>query len=83
MFIWFGKKGFMRGPVWFLFFIGSILLLLAEVAAFVTLALGMYGSNGATDWIGAVIWSVLAVLYIIAYIVLPKRIKQNADKKQK
>lgn len=72
MFMWFGKKGFMRGPVWFLFLIGSIAILLADVLIMI------FGdSKGYINLPALIIGSVLALLYIVTYIALPKRVKPH------
>lgn len=73
MFIWFGKKGFMRGPAWFLFFVGCIALLIGDI-------LMLYTSTEPDSWAAIIVFSVLAVLYIAAYILAPKISKSISEK---
>jgi quinol-cytochrome oxidoreductase complex cytochrome b subunit len=75
MFAWIGKKGFMRGPVWFLFFIGCIAIVFADIMA-------IAGQFEPEDTALFVVVSVLAVLYIIAYIIAPKQFKPLWEKKR-
>ncbi|MEA4814040.1 MAG: hypothetical protein VB112_03905 [Oscillospiraceae bacterium] len=75
MFVWIGRKGFMRGPVWFLFFLGCIAIVFADIMAIV----GQFEPENMALFVVA---SVLAVLYIIAYIIAPKRLKPLWEKKQ-
>lgn len=69
LFIWIGKKGFMRGPVWFLFLLGSFAGIIGGVILLVDEGIGDGGS---------IILAVLSVLYIAAYFILPKKIMPAA-----
>lgn len=69
------EKDFMRGPVWFLFFIGCIAIVFADIMA-------ITGQFEPEDTALFVVVSVLAVLYIIAYIIAPKQLKPLWEKKQ-
>ena len=75
MFVWIGKKGFMRGPVWFMVFIGCIAIAFTDIMA-------ITGQFEPEDTALFVVVSVLAVLYIIAYIIAPKQLKPLWEKKQ-
>ncbi|MEA4896089.1 MAG: hypothetical protein VB064_12645 [Oscillospiraceae bacterium] len=75
MFVWIGKKGFMRGSIWFLFLIGCIAIVFADVMA-------IAGQFKPDDLALFAVISVLAVLYIIAYIITPKQLKPIWDKKR-
>ena len=75
MFLWIGKKGFMRGPVWFLFFFGCIAMLVADILMLCT------GSEP-DSWAAIIIFSILAVIYIVAYIIAPKRLQPIFSKKE-
>ena len=66
MFLWIGKKGVMRGPVWFLFLIGSFAGLIGGVLMTVTEGVG----DG-----GGIFAAALSALYIAAYFLLPKKIR--------
>ena len=68
MFIWFGKKGFMRGPVWFLFLIGSFAGILGGIA--------MMATEGVDA--GGIVVAAISIIYIAAYFVIPKRHKAPA-----
>ncbi len=68
-FIWIGKKGFMRGPIWFLLFCGSI--------AGVIGSLLKIRDTGNVD-IGTIAMLVMSILYIAAYNILPKTVKLPA-----
>lgn len=74
MFIWIGKKGFMRGPVWFLFFVGCIVFVFTDIVAIA----GQFEPDNTALFVVA---SVLAVFYIVAYIIAPKRLKPLREKK--
>ena len=69
MFIWIGKKGFMRGPVWFLFLLGSFAGIIGGVMILVDEGIG----DG-----GGIAVAVLSALYIAVYFILPRKIKPAA-----
>ena len=75
MFVWIGKKGFMRGPVWFLFFLGCIAIAFTDIMA-------ITGQFEPPDLAPFILVSVLAVLYIIAYIIASKRLKPLWERKR-
>lgn len=75
MFTWIGKKGFMRGPVWFLFFVGCLAIVFTDIMA-------VTGQFEPEDGAFYIMVSILSGLYIIAYIVAPKRLKPLWEKKQ-
>lgn len=68
MFIWIGSEGFMRGPVRFLFFIGSVAVAFAGIMV-------IFGQIKPPESAWFILFVVLAILYIIAYIIAPKRLK--------
>ena len=69
MFLWIGKKGVMRGPVWFLFLIGSFAGIIGGIGMLVTDGIG----DGSGIFVAA-----LSALYIAAYFILPRKIKAPA-----
>ncbi|MGE4483692.1 MAG: hypothetical protein AB7C97_01120 [Oscillospiraceae bacterium] len=75
MFVWIGKKGFMRGPAWFLFFVGCIAVVFSDIM----LIAGQFEPEDIPLFI---IVSVLSVLYLIAYIIAPKNLKPLWEQKR-
>jgi len=75
MFVWIGKKGFMRGPVWFLFFVGCIAVVFSDIM----LIAGQFEPEDIPLFI---IVSVLSVLYLITYIIAPKNLKPLWEQKR-
>lgn len=68
-FVWFGRKGFMRGPVW------SFLLLIAWVVLFGTIqTITRAETSVASTTIAALI---VSALYLLAYYFLPKLLHKN------